>query len=465
MNNGTKPELVRGLGRWSSAAIVVGTMVGTGIFLKPAEMAADAGSLLIVLAAWVAGGLLSLFGAFAFAELGAALPEAGGEYAYLRRAFGPVWGFLFGWMHSIVGRPASESSIAAGLLRFCAFLVPAMASPIFVMRFWVPFSNAPYAFWFTWAQIWAVAALAVFAGINFLGVRAGGSVQVVLTVIKILSVAIIIFLGFIFARPGGVGFHPFFPSRNSAFTLAGFFGALAAALWAYDGWEDINLVGSEVEDPQRNIPRALILGVAFCIALLLLFSLAAHWVLPYESVAQSQHVASDLVTRISGRNAALWVTLAIVISALGTLNASVLSGARVPYAMARDGIFFRGTSEIHPRFRTPGGAILFEFVLASLFALTGTFEELTSLFLFATWIFYGLAVAAMIRMRQTEPGLARPYRCWGYPWVPGAFLAGAAALTATLWLARPVRSSIGLVLIFSGLIFYQHWRRKIPAQS
>jgi basic amino acid/polyamine antiporter, APA family len=465
MNNDKKPELVRGLGKWSSAAIVVGTMVGTGIFLKPAEMAADAGSLLIVLAAWVVGGLLSLFGALSFAELGAALPEAGGEYAYLRRAFGPVWGFLFGWMHSIVGRPASNSSIAAGLLRFCAFLVPAMAAPIFTTRFSVPFSHAPYAFVFTWAQIWAVAALAVFAGINFLGVRAGGRVQVVLTVIKISSVLVIIALGFLFARPGGAGIHPFFPSGYSATTLTGFFGALAAALWAYDGWEDLNLVGSEVENPQRNIPRALILGVVFCIALFLLFSLAVHWALPYEAVAQSQHVASDLVARISGRNAALWVTLAMVISALGTLNGSILSGARVPYAMARDGIFFRGTAEIHPRFRTPGSAILFEFVLASIFALTGTFEELTSLFLFATWIFYGLAVAAMIRMRQTEPGLLRPYRCRGYPWVPASFLAGAAALTVTLWLARPVRSSIGLVLIFSGLIFYQYWQRKLPAHS
>jgi len=151
--------------------------------------------------------------------------------------------------------------------------------------------------------------------------------------------------------------------------------------------------------------------------------------------------------------------------ALGTLNASILSGARVPYAMARDGLFFRATEEIHPRFRTPGGAILFEFVVSSLFALTGTFEELTSLFLFATWIFYALAVAAMMRMRRTEPELVRPYRCWCYPWVPVAFLAGATALTVTLWLARPVRSSIGLVLIFSGLIFYRHWQGKIRVQT
>jgi len=465
MTNGKKLDLTRGLGKWSSAAIVVGTMVGTGIFLKPAEMAADAGSLLLVLAAWVAGGLLSLFGALAFAELGAAIPEAGGEYAYLRRAFGPNWGFLFGWTHSIVGRPASQASISAGLLRFCAFLVPTVAAPVFTVHLAVPFSGAPYVFAFTWAQPGAVAALALLAFVNFLGVRTGGRVQVVLTAIKLVSVVAIIFLSFVFARPGGMGFHPLFPSSYSTLTLTGFFGALAAALWAYDGWEDLSLVGSEVEDPQRNIPRALIFGTLFCIVLFMLFSLAAHWALPYESIAQSQHVASDLVTRISGRNAALWVTLAMVVSALGTLNSSTLSAARVPYAMARDGLFFRATAEIHPRFRTPGRALLFEFILASIFALSGTFEELTSLFLFAGWIFYGLAVAAMIRLRRSEPELPRPYRCWGYPWVPAMFLTGAAALTVTLWLAQPVRSSIGLILIFSGLIFYRRWRQELPTDS
>jgi len=463
MSERHKLDLVRGLGKWSSAAIVVGTMVGTGIFLKPAEMAADAGSLSVVLAAWIVGGLLSLFGALAFAELGAALPEAGGEYAYLRRAFGPVWGFLFGWMHSIVGRPASMSSIASGLLRFCVFLAPALGVPIFTARIPVPFSSVPYEFAFTWAQPGAVAAIGVMAFINFLGVRAGGRVQVVLTAIKIGAVAAIIFVGLALVHPGGAGFHPLAPVAFSGGILTGFFGALAAALWAYDGWEDLNLVGSEVENPQRNIPRALIWGVLLCAGLFILFSLAAHSALSFAAVATSRSVGSDVVARVAGPSAALWVTLAMMISAIGTLNSSVLAGARVPYAMARDGLFFRATAEVHPRFRTPGGALLFEFVLASLLALTGTFEELTSLFLFATWIFYALAVAAMIRLRRTEPELARPYRCWGYPWVPAAFLAGAAALTVTLWLARPIRSSIGLVLILSGLIFYRWWTRENAA--
>jgi basic amino acid/polyamine antiporter, APA family len=460
MSNGKKLELVRGLGPWTSAAIVVGTMIGTGIFLKPAEMAADAGSVAIILAAWIAGGILSLFGALAFAELGAAIPEAGGEYAYLRRGLGPVWGFLFGWMHSIVGRPASMASIAAGLLRFCGFLVPAVAAPIFAWQITVPFLREPYVFVFTWAQPLAVVALMALTSINYLGVRVGGRVQVILTIIKVTSVVAIIVLAFSMERPGGAGFHPFMPARYGAAALTGFFGALAASLWAYDGWEDLNLVGSEVADPQRNIPRALILGVLFCSVIFVLFSAASHWVLPFAEVAQSEHVASDVVAKISGRGAALWVTVAMAVSALGTLNASTLSGARVPYAMARDGIFFRKTAEIHPTFRTPGGALVFECALASMFALSGTFEELTSLFVFAAWIFYGLAVVSMMRMRRTEPDLLRAYRCWGYPWVPVTFVTGATALTIALWLARPVRSSIGLALILSGLFFYRHWQKE-----
>jgi APA family basic amino acid/polyamine antiporter len=462
MSDAKKVDLVRGLGPWTSAALVVGTMIGTGIFLKPAEMAADAGSVVIVFTAWIAGGILSLFGALAFAELGAAIPEAGGEYAYLRRGFGPVWGFLFGWMHSIVGRPASMASIAAGLLRFCAFLAPAVAAPILSLRIPVPFSREQYAFALTWAQPLSIVALVALTFINYLGVRVGGRVQLILTIIKVTSVVAMIVLAFALGQPSGSGFHPFLPVTFGAAALTGFFGALAASLWAYDGWEDLNLVGSEVSDPQQNIPRALILGVLFCSAIFMLFSAAAHWVLPFAQVAHSEHVASDVVARISGRSAALWVTVAMAVSALGTLNASTLSGARVPFALARDGIFFRKASVIHPRFRTPAGALAFECALASVFALTGTFEELTSLFIFAAWIFYGLAVVSMMRLRRTEPDMPRPYRCWGYPWVPVIFIAGATALTITLWLARPVRSSIGLALILSGLFFYRSWQEKLP---
>jgi APA family basic amino acid/polyamine antiporter len=196
-----------------------------------------------------------------------------------------------------------------------------------------------------------------------------------------------------------------------------------------------------------------------------LFSAACLKVLPFAAVATSPHIASDVVEHVAGRGAAAWITIAMVISALGSMNSSVLSGARPTYAMARDGLFFKVADGVNAKYRTPGRALIFQCVLASLMALTGTFEELTSLFIFAGWIFYGLAVVALFRMRKTEPDLARPYRCWGYPWVPGLFVAGALALTVNIWLERPGRSSIGLLLILAGVPFYRYWARRPRAQG
>jgi APA family basic amino acid/polyamine antiporter len=440
-------------------------MVGTGIFLKPAEMAAIGGSVSIVYAAWIAGGLLSLFGALSFAELGAALPEAGGQYAYLRRGLGPVWGFLFGWMHSLVGESSSAASIAAGFARFLGFLVPTITLPIFSWHLTNPLNGKPYDFVFTWAQPVAVGAIALFTFINYLGVRIGGGVQVALTFLKIGAVLAIVAAGFWFGHGSLDHFHPFWPTQAGASAFTAFLAALAAGLWAYDGWEDLNRVGSEIKDPHRNIPLALVGGTILVAGIYLLFSAVCFYALPFAAVANSAHVASDVVQSFAGERAAIWITLAMIVAALGTLNSSLLSGARVPYAMARDRLFFQITGSVHQKFRTPGGALIFQGTLAALMALTGTFEELTSLFVFAAWIFYALSVVAMFRMRRTEPDLPRPYRTWGYPFVPAMFVLGAMALTVSIWIDRPIRSSVGLALILSGLIFYRIWRRRATTQG
>jgi amino acid transporter len=437
-------------------------MIGTGIFLKPAEMAREGRFVSVVFAAWIVGAILSIFGALAFAELGAAIPEAGGEYAYLRRGFGPAWGFTFGWMHSIVGRPSSMASIAAGIARFLSFLIPAVAAPLFTLHFPALLGMKAYDFTFTWAQPVAVLWLLIMTGVNYLGVRLGGAVQVVLTFIKIASVLIVIGVAFFLSGNTAHPADPIWPTAGAGL-LGAFLAALAAALWAYDGWEDLNLVGSEVENPERNFPLALVGGVGLVTVIYLLFSAACLRVLPFETVANSPHVASDVVEFVAGRGAAFWVTLAMVVSGIGSLNSSTLSGARVPYAMARDGIFFKIADGIHAKFLTPARALIFQGVLASLMALTGTFEELTNLFVFAAWIFYGLAVVALFRLRRTEPEMPRPYCCTGYPWVPGIFVAGALALTVSIFIQRPGRSSVGLLLIAAGLPFYRYWNRPVSA--
>lgn len=458
-------ELVRGLGPWAAVAIVVGTIIGTGIFLKPGEMAAVGGSVSVVYAAWTVGGLLSLFGALSFAELGAAIPEAGGQYAYLTKGLGPVWGFLFGWMHSTVGESSSAASIAAAFARFSSFFIPAIAAPLFTWHVSLPFADKSYEFIFSWAQPVAVVAIVLFTFINYLGVRLGGQVQIALTFLKIGAVLSIVVAGFWLGHGSLSHFHPFWPAHAGAGTFASFLAALAAALWVYDGWEDLNRVGSEVQNPQRNFPIAMVGGTIFVGVVFLLFSAVCFYALPFASVAASSHIASDVVESFAGHGAAFWITLAMVISSLGTLNSSLLSGARVPYAMGRDGLFFRITAIVHPKFRTPSGALLFQGTLAALMALTGTFEELTSLYIFAGWIFYALSVVAMFRLRRTQPDMPRPFRTWGYPVVPGLFVLSALALTVNIWMERPVRSSIGLLLILAGLFFYRHWRTKAAADS
>jgi basic amino acid/polyamine antiporter, APA family len=452
--------LIRGLGGWAAAAIVVGMMIGTGIFIVPADMARSAGSVGLVVLAWVVGGALSLFGALAAAELGAALPEAGGTYAYMNRAYGPKWGFLFGWTNSIVGAPASIATIAAGFMRFAGFLFPFVAAPLFVWRFSLPFGHSVYTFTFTWAQPLAVLAIALVTFINYFGVRVGGHVQVALTIVKIVAIAAVIAVGFLFGHGSAANFYTAVLPPSASFGLQGFLTAMVGALWAYDGWVNLTYVGSEVRNPERNIPLSLLGGVALVCAFYIAMSIACFFVLPFSKVAASQHVASDVVARATGQGTATWLTIAMMLCALGTLNSSILTNARVDFAMARDGVFFRFVRGVDSRFRTPARALEFQAILACILALTGTFEDLYSLFIFAAWIFYALQTAAVIRLRTKEPGLARPYRTWGYPILPLLFVIGALALTINLWNQRRLRSTIGLLLILLGLVFYRYWRRR-----
>ncbi|MGB6133156.1 MAG: amino acid permease [Acidobacteriaceae bacterium] len=450
--------LERALGPSAAAAIVLGTMVGTGIFLKPGEVAQNAGSFTVMAAAWVAAGILSVFGGLCYAELGASLPEAGGEYAYLRRAFGPRTGFLFGWTHSTVARPASVAAIAAGFMRFVGFFVPSLSAPVFSMH--LPWRFGVLAL--SRGQTWALVALTAMTGINYLGVRLGGRVQVVLTVIKVGALLTVLGSVFLLLHHPHLrsNVQPFWPHSPSWGTLEGFLTAMAAAAWAYDGWNDLNLVGSEVENPRTNFPRIIIRGVLFVIAVFLLFNFACFWVLPYGRVAASQQITSEVFEIVAGHRAALWITGIMAVSVLATLNSSILSGARVDYAMARDGVFFRCAAAVHPRFRTPGNALLLQCAIAGVLVLSGSFEDLTSLVMFANWGFYATAVLAMMRLRQSEPALERPYRTWGYPVTPILFVIGGFSLSISLWIARPVRSTIGAAVILSGLFFYRLWTRE-----
>jgi amino acid transporter len=451
-----RPELIQWLGPGGSLAIVVGTMIGTGIFLSPGGVAAAAGSPAMAYTAWVAAGVLSLFGALIYCELGIAIPQPGGTYAFLARGLGPGWGFLYGWTHSVLSGPASESSIAAGMARFCLVLAPGLAAPIWRV-------HGRYAhFEFSGAEAVAVLAILGLTAINYFGLRMGGRVQVGLTVVKMASLAGIVIAVFLFFH-GSAPPAPAVP--RGAGTFSGFLVGVVAALWAFDGWAMLAKAGSEVKDPRRNVHLALVWGVLLVGALYLLFNAACLRVMPFAAMASSRHVASDVIARFAGGGAVFWVTMLMAVAALGSLNSSILTAARTPYAMARDGVFLAMTARIHPTRHTPAGALLYQGMMSSLFVLTGTFEELTSLFVFATWMFHGLAAVALFRLRYREPELGRSYRCWGYPWVPGLFVLSAVALCTRVWLRQPVRCSIGFALMLSGLWFRRYWQRKALARG
>jgi basic amino acid/polyamine antiporter, APA family len=231
------------------------------------------------------------------------------------------------------------------------------------------------------------------------------------------------------------------------------------AMWAYHGFNDLGDLGEEIVNPQKNIPVAIILGLLTVGGLYLLANVVYFHSLPFAQIASSEHVASDVVRLFAGSRGAVWLTVAMAVSALGALHVVVLTGARIPYAMARDGVFFQFATRIQPSFHTPSGALIFLGCVAALLALTGTFEELYSLFVFAVWIFFALTAIAVLRLRRTEPELARPYRAWGYPWTVVLFLVAAVALTINLWMVRPVRSSLGLLVIVAGIPFFYRWRK------
>lgn len=415
-------------------------------------MARAVGSASLVFVAWIAGGFIVLCGAFCYAELGAAFPKAGGPYVYLNRGLGPLWGFLFGWMSSFLERPVAMAALAAGLLRFTGFLFPVVGTPLFQGHL------GSYEFTFTAAQPLAALVVLIVTAINYLSVEMGGAIQVLLTCLKMGTILAIVIAGILLGKHHVTEAAPVVAHWGWG-TIGAVLSALVPAMWAYNGFNDLGDLGEEILQPQKNIPLAIIMGLLTVGGLYLLANVVYFHTLPFSQVALSQHVASDVVQSFAGSRGAAWLTVAMAVSALGALHVVVMTGARIPFAMARDGVFFQFAKRIQPSFHTPSGALIFLGCVAALLALTGTFEELYSLFVFAVWIFFALTAIAVLRLRRTEPELARPYRAWGYPVTVVLFLVAAIALTINLWMDQPVRSSLGLLVIMAGVPFFYRWRK------
>lgn len=454
-NTENKIDLKRDLGVWSAAAIVIGTVIGSGIFLVPSSMVKSVGSPGMVFAVWIAGGLLSLFGALSYAELAAALPYAGGEYVYLREAYGPLWGFLYGWTQMWVAKSGSIATLATGFFIYLANFRPELEHTWVIVP--LPLGESGQPLEIRYGQLLAMAVIAVLALVNYWGVRVGGDVQVTVTLVKVGLIAAIIIIGLGTGHGSGGNYHTSIPAAGG---IAGFFAALVAALWAYDGWNNVSMVASEVQRPQRNLPFALVMGTLAVIAIYLATNLAYFYVLPASAVASSDRVAGEMMRRILGDRGAGAVSIAAMISIFAALNGSILSGSRVPFAMARDRLFFRRIGFVHPVHRTPSVSILALSAWAALLVLSGRYDQLYTYVIFASVILYGMATAAVIVLRRKRPQMERPYRTIGYPFVPIVFILGIASLVvSTLW-HSPRESLMGLVLIALGLPFYFFWKAR-----
>lgn len=448
-------DLKRDLGIWTAAAIVVGTVIGSAIFLVPNDMVKSVGSPLMVFAVWIFGGMLTLFGALSYAELAAALPQAGGEYVYLREAYGPLWAFIYGWTQMWVAKSGSIATLATGFFIYLANFNPQL-NGVWVV---VPLPLG-HQLEIRYGQLLAMGVIAVLALINYFGVKVGGDVQVVVTIAKVGLIAAIIVIGLGTGHGSVSNYHTSIPAPGG---ITGFFAALVAALWAYDGWNNVSLVASEIKDPQRNLPRALIAGTLVVIAIYLLANLAYFYVLPAAEVASSARVAAETMRHILGTFGANAVSIVAMISIFAALNGSILSGSRVPFAMARDGLFFRRVAFVHPQHRTPSVSILALSAWGALLVLSGQYKQLYTYVIFASVILYGMATAAVIVLRFKRPDMPRPYRTLGYPFVPMAFVLGISCLVVSTLLNSPVESLKGLGLVSLGLPFYFIWKRRRSA--
>lgn len=446
--------LRRELGIWAATAIVVGTVIGSGIFLVPKDMILHVGSPATVLAVWVAGGLLSVAGALSYAELAAAMPEAGGEYVYLREAYGPLWGFLYGWTQMWVARGGSIATLATAFFLYLGNFFPRLESVFYTLPLPIGPGGGPLEL--RYGQLLAVAVILLLAAINYLGVRLGAGVQVAVTILKVALIAALVVAGLGAGRGSFGHFATAIPAPGG---IAGFFGALVAALWAYDGWNNVSMVAAEIRRPQRNLPIALVAGTCLVMAIYLLANVAYFYVLPAAEVARSDRVAAEMMRAVAGEWGAAAVSVAAMVSIFAALNGSLLSGARVPYALARGGLFFRSFGYIHPRYRTPAVSILGLGLWGSVLVFSGRYEELFRYVIFASWILYGMTAAAVLVLRWKRPDMDRPYRTPGYPVLPALFVAGAAAVTwSSLW-NFPRESLLGIALILLGLPYYWWMRR------
>jgi APA family basic amino acid/polyamine antiporter len=429
-------ELPRTIRFWGASAIMVGIIIGSGIFQTPLDIAQQSGSPPVILGFWLIGGLLSLAGALTYAELATMHPESGGVYVFLREAYGRGMAFVFGWTYLLLSKPFAAAGIA---IIFANNLVDVLGVK------WDP-------------RVVTTVLLVALTCINVLGLRLGSGVAGVLTTVKVSALVALVVLGLV-ARKGAGNLAP---TADPVTLMAAIAPIMVLVMWTYDGWSDVGAIAGEVRDPQKELPRIYFAGTAMVTVLYVAVNAVYMWVVPLEEMRTMTTLAPEVVSRLLGTTggvAAVLVSVVILISALGSTHGSIITGARVTYAQARDGLLFRFLGQVSPRFGTPAVSLWMQLVLScGALWIAGSFQALASTFVFTMWIFYGLAGAAIFILRVKRPEAPRPYRCWGYPVVPGLFVLAAAAMTVLSIIDDWRTTGTWLLVLFAGIPVYWVWR-------
>ena len=469
-----KPALTPTLGLSTSISLVIGGIIGSAIFMKPAIMASQLGSPELLLAVWVVAGLITLFGALSNAEVAAMMPETGGQFIFFKVMYGDFISFLYGWAAFAVFNTAGVASIAYVLGMYTEYFIhlPRFTPDIErSFRLDIPYVGAIFPLHNIGVKSMTILVVLGLTYVNYRSTRSGGNIQVVFTVLKVLAMIIIVG-GLLFSGQGEVS--NFFTNskiiRPEGWALlGGLVAATSGAFWGYDGWNNITFVAGEIKNPQQNIPKSLFIGLVTCIFIYGCIILSYLYVLPIDTIAGSSMVASDAAAVVMGTMGGAIIALMVIVSTFGTTNGNILATARVSFAMAQEKRFFHFVGKVHPRFQTPGNALWLHGVWTSLLVLSGSFDMLTDMLIFVSWLFYGLSAAGIFVLRKKLPHAERPYKVWGYPFVPGVFVAFTAFfLIATLisdiqlyisGKTEIINSLLGLLLTALGIPLYWYFKR------
>jgi basic amino acid/polyamine antiporter, APA family len=449
-------ELERRLNLFDATMIIVGNVIGVGIFTTTGLIADALPNPILIISVWILGGLLTLCGALTYAELGAALPRAGGEYVFVKEAYGPLLGFLNGWTYFSVVNPGSIAAMAIGL-------------SFNVQRFWpraslttdlLKMQLGGQSLGFSAGQALAVLVIVLFSIINYCGVRAGSLTQNILTLAKLGAILAIAVLGFIL---GQGSWNHLVPSQSPA-TPAGFLGqlslAMVAVIFAFTGWFTSTYVASEIKEPQRNVPYSIIWGTLIVTVVYVLINVAYLYALPIGQMKGVVNVGEAAARALFGDSASAYVSLAIAVSILGAINSVILTAPRIYFAMARDGLFFPMAAQVHPRFKSPGNSIVIQAVWSCVLVLSGSFSQLLTYTVVAMLAFSIMTGLANLILRRTQPDLWRPYKTHGFPWVPGVFVICYVLILINIVMSRPKEGLLGLAIVGLGVPIYFYWKRR-----